>query len=180
MSMSAPVLVIDLEATCSDDGSITEMDMEVIEVGAVWVSPEGHIVHRFQSFVCPIKRPQLTLFCMSLTHIEQSDIDTAPTWPIVATNLGRFVQRYAQIESYWGSWGAYDCRQIQRECVRHRVESPLQDLIHQNLKANFARVRKIKQVGMATALKIVGLPLEGIHHRALSDALNISRLVPEC
>ena len=42
----------------------------------------------------------------------------------------------------------------------------------------FAKRRKIKQVGMATALQIVGLELEGEHHRALADARNIARLLP--
>lgn len=46
------------------------------------------------------------------------------------------------------------------------------------VKATFAKARKIKQVGMATALQIVGLELEGEHHRALSDARNIARLLP--
>lgn len=31
---------------------------------------------------------------------------------------------------------------------------------------------------MARALQIVGLPLVGAHHRALSDASNIARLLP--
>jgi inhibitor of KinA sporulation pathway (predicted exonuclease) len=33
---------------------------------------------------------------------------------------------------------------------------------------------------MATALQIVGLPLEGDHHRPLDDALNIAPLLPFC
>jgi inhibitor of KinA sporulation pathway (predicted exonuclease) len=54
----------------------------------------------------------------------------------------------------------------------------LAGLAHQNLKAGFAKRRRIKQVGMATALRIAGLELEGEHHRALADAMNIARLLP--
>jgi inhibitor of KinA sporulation pathway (predicted exonuclease) len=76
-----------------------------------------------------------------------------------------------------GSWGAYDPRQIERECARHGIADPLAHLHHKNLKASFAKARKIKQVGMATALQIAGLELEGEHRRPLSDALNIARLL---
>lgn len=174
----SPVLVIDLEATCADDGSIPPEEMEVIEVGAVWATPDGEAMDTFQRFVRPTHRPLLTAFCRTLTHIEQDDIDAAPKWPMVAAELTGFAQLHAG--RCWGSWGAYDRRQIERECARHGLADPLHGLTHRNLKAEFAKGRKIKQVGMATALKVVGLPLCGAHHRALPDALNIARLLPAC
>ena len=36
--------------------------------------------------------------------------------------------------------------------------------------------RKIKRVGMKKALEISGIELEGPHHRALADVLNIGKL----
>ena len=77
------ILVIDLEATCSDDGSITPEQMEVIELGAAWATPAGEVIDTLQRFVRPTERPTLTPFCRSLTHIEQASIDTAPSWPAV-------------------------------------------------------------------------------------------------
>lgn len=174
--MSSLILVIDLEATCCDSGTTTPELMEIIELGAVWATPSGDVIDTFQRFVQPIEQPLLTDFCRSLTHIEQANIDTAPHWPSVATELGEFSHRYTG--DIWGSWGAYDRRQIERECVRHSIENPLARLSHTNLKANFAKTRKIKQVGMATALKIAGLTLTGDHHRALADAQNIAQLLP--
>ena len=170
------ILVIDLEATCADDGSITPEQMEVIELGAAWATPAGEVIDTLQRFVRPTERPTLTPFCRSLTHIEQASIDTAPSWPTVAAELAEFARLHAG--QYWGSWGAYDRRQIERESARHGLADPLAGLAHQNLKAAFAKRRKIKQVGMATALQIVGLELEGEHHRALADARNIARLLP--
>ena len=173
-----PILVIDLEATCADDGSIPPEEMEVIEVGAVWATPDGVAIDTFQRFVRPTLRPQLTAFCQSLTHIEQASIDAAPTWPAVAAELAAFARLH--VGQCWGSWGAYDHRQIERECARHGLADPLAGLRHRNLKADFAKVRRIKQVGMATALQIAGLELLGDHHRALADALNIAHLLPAC
>lgn len=175
---NAPVLVIDLEATCADDGSIPPEDMEVIEIGAVWAAPDGTALDTFQRFVRPVVRPVLTPFCMELTHIDQASIDTASPWPAAAIALAGFAQLHRG--AHWGSWGAYDRKQIALESIRHSAPEPLSGLPHANLKAVFSKSRRIKQVGMATALKLVGLPLEGIHHRALSDALNVARLLPFC
>ena len=75
------MLVIDLEATCSDDDSVAPSSMEIIEVGAVWATLEGEILASFQRFVRPMTSPTLTAFCMELTHISQADVDSAPAWP---------------------------------------------------------------------------------------------------
>ncbi len=170
------ILVIDLEATCCDRGTITPEAMEIIELGAAWATPQGEVIATLQRFVRPTERPTLTPFCIGLTHIEQAQIDTAPSWPTVAAELAEFARLHAG--QCWGSWGKYDARQIERESARHCLADPLAGLPHQNLKAAFAKRRKIKQVGMATALQIVGLELEGEHHRALADARNIARMLP--
>ena len=174
------ILVVDLEATCSSDNSILPESMEIIEIGAVWVSAQGEFLGQFQRYVRPISNPVLTTFCAELTGIEQYEIDRAFTWLEVAVDFGRFVAQFNGLRNYWGSWGTYDKKQIERECNRHQVENPLLDMHHENLKSSFAKNRKIKQVGMATALKIVGLSIEGEHHRAISDAFNIARLLPAC
>lgn len=174
--MTMPILVIDLEATCCDLGTITPEQMEIIELGAVWAQPTGEVIDTLQSFVQPLERPNLTLFCRSLTHIDQCYINTASTWSTVAFELAEFASRHSS--KYWGSWGAYDRRQIERECLRHGIANPLDQLLHINLKAEFAKRRKIKQVGMTAALKIVGLEHYGDHHRALTDARNIAKLLP--
>lgn len=52
--MTAPVLVVDLEATCSEDGSITAEAMETLEIGAVRAGANGAVLDRFHSFARPI------------------------------------------------------------------------------------------------------------------------------
>ena len=50
---------------------------------------------------------------------------------------------------------------------------------HQNAKRLFAKAQRIgKEVGMAKACALVGLELEGQHHRGLDDAVNIAKLMP--
>lgn len=172
------ILVIDLEATCSNDGAIPPQAMEIIEIGACWAEVDGRVIDQFQSLVRPIERPVLTEFCIQLTGIEQQDIDPAPTFAEISEALEAFALRHARAESVWMSWGAYDRKQIDLEIARHGIANPI-PLPHINAKKQFTKLQRVgKEVGMSRALTICGLELQGAHHRALDDALNIARILP--
>lgn len=50
--------------------------------------------------------------------------------------------------------------------------------MHTNAKAVFTEAHGLRRrPGMARALEIAGLPLEGRHHRGVDDAWNIAALV---
>lgn len=171
------ILIVDLEATCCDQGTIPVEEMEIIEIGACWARIDGTVVNRFERFVRPTLHPCLTPFCKNLLGIQQEQVDRAETFTMVAPKLGEFVQSYATEGTLWGSWGAFDRNQLVRESRRLGLPNPI-ELGHVNLKRSFAKARRIgKQVGMRKALELASLPLEGSHHRALDDALNIARLL---
>jgi inhibitor of KinA sporulation pathway (predicted exonuclease) len=173
------ILVIDFEATCSEGREIPQHTMEIIEIGAVWATWEGEVVDTFQALVRPVVHPRLTPFCMTLTGIQQEEVDTALPFSMVVPDLAEFSERHAEASGrVWGSWGNYDAGQLESDAARHGLPNPLAGWEHQNLKNQFAKQRKIKRVGMARALQIVGLPLDGSHHRGLDDAKNIARLLP--
>jgi inhibitor of KinA sporulation pathway (predicted exonuclease) len=177
------ILVIDFEATCDEDGSIPPEQMEIIEIGAVWATAEGKVLDEFQTFVRPLLRPHLTPFCRQLTSIQQSDVDAAEMFPSAAVALSQFAQRHQGRSATWGSWGQYDAKQLARDCERHGITDPLAAFQHINLKRQFAerkftKIRKFREVGMAKALQLVGLPLDGAHHRGIDDARNIVKLLP--
>lgn len=132
----------------------------------------------FQTFVRPVERPRLTDFCQRLTTICQADIDAAATFPHAAARLASFAQRHGSAGTRWGSWGQYDLNQLRRDCDRHGVPDPLRGLDHVNLKRQFAKNRRIREVGMSRALQILALPIEGAHHRGIDDARNIARMLP--
>ena len=50
---------------------------------------------------------------------------------------------------------------------------------HINLKAVFAKMRKMKQCGMKAALQMLEIPLDGFHHRGIDDARNIAKIFPQ-
>ena len=170
-------LVLDLEATCCDQGTINREQMEIIEIGAVMVEPKNlTIIDEFQTFIKPVRHPILTQFCKSLTSISQKQVDLAPTYPEAIALLKNWLSGYS--DGVFGSWGDYDRKQFQQDSNFHKVPFPIA-YPHVNLKQLFTETQGLpKRYGMAKALEIVGLPLEGTHHRGIDDARNIAKLLP--
>src|SRR5512135_1491403 len=84
--MAAPFyLIVDVEATCADDGSIPAEEMETIEIGPVMLDGELlEAVGEFQTFAKPARHPTLSRFCTELTSIRQADVDAAPGFSAAA------------------------------------------------------------------------------------------------
>jgi inhibitor of KinA sporulation pathway (predicted exonuclease) len=170
-------LVIDLEATTSGDGSLPPEHMETIEIGAVLADAQSlAIVNEFQSFVRPVRHPKLLPFVTKLTGITQAMVDAAPLFPeaFAALRAQLIDHRHPLV---FGSWGRYDRIQFARDCTLHGVPNNMPP--HLNLKTEFTNVQGLKKKpGMAEALKLCDLNLEGVHHRGIDDARNIARMLP--
>ncbi|MNN11605.1 sporulation inhibitor KapD [compost metagenome] len=174
-------LVIDLEATTDKNGWPVE-EMEIIEIGASIVDEQGREQAHFQSFVQPTRHPQLTAFCRELTHIRQSDVDSAPTLRQLHATFEPWLQQHLGNLQGWLSWGDYDRQQFEIEWRKQQIASCLANLPHFNLKKLFHRQFKgvvgRKRVGLNRALEMTGLTFLGTQHRGLDDARNIARLLP--
>ncbi len=175
-SKPAFFLVVDLEATCDEDHHIPRQQTEIIEIGAVLVDGETLIpTAEFATFVRPIVHRKITPFCTQLTGIAQADVDAAPLFPQAMSAFGRFL---AGRDVLLSSWGDYDKHQLTQDCRRHGVRFPY-GAKHLNLKKAFSdALGETKSYGMASALRRIGLPLLGKHHRGIDDARNIARLLP--
>lgn len=67
LDLTSLVLIIDLEATCCNQGSVPQQEMETIQIGAVIASLSGEVMGEWSSHVRPIRHPVLTTFCTQLT-----------------------------------------------------------------------------------------------------------------
>jgi inhibitor of KinA sporulation pathway (predicted exonuclease) len=169
-------LIVDLEATCSNDGAVPRHEMEIIEIGAVIESSRTlEIESEFQAFVRPIRHPQLTAFCSELTRIVQHDVSDAPLFPQALAAMQQWMSDFA--DSLFCSWGDYDRKQFLQDCEYHGIAYPFRSG-HLNLKAEFSRTLNLrKRLGIGEALRRLGLRFEGSPHRGLDDARNIARIV---
>lgn len=170
-------LVIDLEATCDDGGLVPRNAMEIIEIGAVRVDGISfEPLAEFQTFIRPVRRPTLTPFCTKLTSITQAQVDAAPGFVEAMQQLREFIRAGKPV--LFGSWGNYDRGQFEQDASFHRVELPF-GREHLNIKQAFSdTLGTSKRFGMSGALRELGLPLVGTHHRGIDDARNIARLLP--
>ena len=100
-------LVIDLEATCCDQGTIRLGETETIEIGSV-MADAGSLnpVDEFSIFVRPVRHPVLTEFCTKLTSITQADVDGTAGFRDALTQLIHWANSYPNY--VFSSWGEYD------------------------------------------------------------------------
>ena len=176
MSSVENYLVIDLEATCTDVNAFPRSETEIIEIGAVLVDGDSlQPCDEFQTFVRPVRHPQLTDFCTQLTTIRQKDVDLAPKFPEALAALRRFMEGRNAV---FCSWGAYDKNQFEQDARFHGLALPF-GARHLNLKKQFsAQLGASRPYGTGEALRRVGLEFEGTRHRGIDDARNIARLLP--
>ncbi|MBI1902594.1 MAG: exonuclease domain-containing protein [Planctomycetia bacterium] len=169
-------LIVDVEATCADDGSLPREEMEIIEIGAVAQDATTfEVLSDFQTFVRPVRHPALTPFCVRLTSIAQDMVAGAPLFPEAIRAMTAWMSAFD--DWLFCSWGNYDRGQFTQDCQYHGVPHPFGDR-HFNLKAEFSRSLGLRRrFGMGAALRHLGLPLLGTHHRAIDDARNMARIV---
>ncbi|MBI5065303.1 exonuclease domain-containing protein [Candidatus Woesearchaeota archaeon] len=168
-------IIFDLEATCWEGNK--SKASEIIEIGAVKLNSELKIIDTFSNFVKPTINPELSDFCTKLTSIIQEDVSKAEQFEKVMKEFEYWISSNGQ-KPYLCSWGFYDKRQILEECKIKRYEGKIIGFLenHISIKHQFAEIKKVKPCGMNEALKMLNLSLEGVHHRAISDAKNITKI----
>lgn len=173
---NAYYLIVDLEATCSQDGTVPRHEMEIIEIGAVMQSSRTfEIESEFQTFIHPVRHPHLTEFCTDLTSITQREVNEAAHFPLAIQRFKAWMYDFE--DSVFCSWGDYDRNQFIQDCEYHKVGYPFVSA-HINLKVQFSQSLGLrKKLGIAEATRRVGLAFEGKSHRGIDDARNIARVV---
>ena len=168
------IIVIDVESTCWQ-GKVPPGEInEIIEIGVCPIDTKsGNLLNSRGILVRP-EHSTISEYCTQLTTLTQEDIDTGITFREACSIL---VNDYKTKDRVWASYGYYDMDQFEIQCERDNVQYPFSNS-HINVKILFAVVNSLpKRVGMTEALKILKIPLEGIHHRGIDDAQNIANIL---
>jgi len=167
-------IIYDLEATCwlgRPPGGINE----IIEIGAVMVSPLGEVLSKFSKFVKPHVNPRLSGFCKKLTSISQSDVDHAQKFPKVIDQFQEWIDIWDE-DYLLCSWGAYDKVMLSVNSDLHKLETNWLDH-HADLKQQYHTIKgEHKLTGLKNTIKKEGMEWTGVHHRAISDAENTAKI----
>ncbi|MCB8905162.1 MULTISPECIES: 3'-5' exonuclease [unclassified Streptomyces] len=168
------VNIVDVEATCWERERPPGAVSEIIEIGLTVVDTgAGERVSRHRILVRPA-RSKVSAFCTELTGLTQAEVDTGLDFAAACRLLAT---TYEAGLRPWASWGDYDRKQFTHQCRVTGTPYPF-GRHHTNAKAVFTEAYGLpKRPGMARALEIAGLPLEGRHHRGEDDAWNIAALV---
>ena len=168
-------LIVDLEATCWRREERKQEEMETIEIGAVLVDMRSReILKEYDGFVRPVRNPVLSDFCMNLTSIRQSDVDSAEPFPVAFKAFLDWAGDLNHIT--FSSWSKYDRWQLQQDCRYHKTEYPFGDE-HFDIKRFFAVAHSGKRCGLSSAMTKAGLEFDGTRHRGIDDARNIWRVL---
>ena len=113
-------------------------------------------------------------FCRSLTGITSANVVQAQT---LAEVLPVLQKKLLLKDRVFASYGDCDRIKFQKECERKNSACPFGSR-HINIKTLLALTENWpKEVGMAEALDLLGIPLHGTHHNAKDDAYNITELL---
>ncbi len=166
--------VVDVEATCWDGDPPAGQTNEIIEIGLTVIDlAAGRRTGRHGILVRP-QRSEVSPFCTTLTGLTSTDVEAGLSFAEACRMLA--VDHQSGIRP-WASWGDYDRKQFTRQCQMTNTPYPF-GRVHINAKAVFTAAHQLpKRPGMAQALQIANLPLEGRHHRGEDDAWNIAALV---
>jgi len=168
------ILVVDVESTCWEGAAPDGEESEIIEVGLCLLDVASlERVERRSLLVRP-EHSQVSAFCTQLTTLTADDVAGGMAFAEACALLrGELKGR----ERLWASYGDYDRRQFERQCQARDVAYPF-GTTHLNVKSLFALAHALPhEIGMDAALRHIGLPLEGTHHRGGDDAWNIAAIL---
>ena len=167
------LFVIDFEATCKQERDEEFLkQQEIIEWGmCILDSTTFQETHGIDLFVRPVFHPTLTQFCKDLTTIQQSQVDAGMLFEDAVGIAKLFIDPHTDI---FGSWGDFDRNILKKNCILNAIPYPFQDNPHINIKQFVAKILHRRPCSVGETLKNLGLKFQGIPHRALHDAVNVS------
>ncbi len=170
------ILVVDIEATCWQGPPPEGQVSEIIEVGIATLEVGTCERVKKESLLVRPVRSRVSAFCTELTTLTQDEVDGGVSLADACAHLRK---KYRSRSRTWASYGDYDRLQFERQCERDGVEYPF-SATHLNVKSLLGLALGMRfEVGMAKALALLGLPLQGTHHRGVDDAWNIAALLAE-
>jgi inhibitor of KinA sporulation pathway (predicted exonuclease) len=168
------IVVIDVESTCWPGAPPPGQESEIIEIGLCVIDVAAAQRLEKRSILVRPERSAVSEFCTQLTTLTQSQVEQGISFEQACTLLR---DEYALKLRTWASYGDYDRRQFERQCQAREIASPF-GKTHINVKNLFAICQALShEVGLDGALGILGLPLEGTHHRGDDDAWNIANVL---
>ncbi len=169
-------IIYDLEATCWEDWDNFNKTREIIEIGAIKVDEYGEIVGQFSKFIRPVLHPTLSVYCKRLTTITQEQVNRAQYFEEVCEEFVEWIGVNDGEDYLLCSWGYFDRKALVQDCQLHELDYDWTDE-HISLKHQYQEIRQLpKPAGLAKAIEKEGFDWEGMQHRGIDDAFNLTKI----
>ncbi|WP_130733880.1 3'-5' exonuclease [Flavobacterium sp. J27] len=178
MKTTDKIIIIDLEATCWNGPVPKGQVNEIIEIGVCVLDTHTGNISKNKGILIQPEYSTVSPFCTELTTITS---DLLEREGVSFDEAIAILEEEYQADTYtWASYGQYDLNMLKKQCHFRKIDYPMGSQ-HINVKEWFSDVRGLrKKVGMNGALEILGIPLEGTHHRGVDDAKNIAKILHWC
>jgi inhibitor of KinA sporulation pathway (predicted exonuclease) len=164
VSQERSIVVLDVEATCWKKGVFSK-NKETIELGAVhWHKGQVSKRSEFQTFVKPLKHPQLSPYCKELTGITQENVDSAPLFPQALLAFCEWMKPFGSVTL--ATWSRYDLWQLDLDLALHGL--PKFEWPH--LDAKKVATGVLGGMSFTATAAALGIALKEGRHRAIVDA----------
>jgi inhibitor of KinA sporulation pathway (predicted exonuclease) len=171
------LVVVDVEATCwENEQAPPGQKPEIIEIGICMLDLKTFERYDGRSLLVRPEKSSVSLYCTELTTLTYEQLKTEGMRFGEACDIVRGL--YDSRDRAWTSWGNFDRQLFKEECKERGVRYPFSDT-YLNASKLFRELesRSFKGIGMAKALEMIGIRLEGTHHRGEDDAWNIAGLI---
>jgi inhibitor of KinA sporulation pathway (predicted exonuclease) len=168
------IIVVDIECTCWEGDPPEGQVNEIIEIGVCRLRPDTGDRFGKRSIIVKPECSIVSPFCTELTTLTQEQVDQGITFAEACAFLEK---EYKTRQRVWASYGDYDRQMFERQCTARGIGYPF-SATHLNIKTLFTLLRGMRHdVGMAQAMELAELPLEGRHHRGDDDAWNTAQML---
>jgi inhibitor of KinA sporulation pathway (predicted exonuclease) len=168
------LIIVDIECTCWEGPVPPGQQNEIIEIGICRLRPSNWERYEKRSLLVKPECSTVSPFCTALTTLTQEMVNQGVSFAAACA----FMQKeYKTHQRVWASYGDYDRQMFERQCAARGVPYPF-GATHLNIKTLFTLLQGNRHdVGMAQAMQLLGLPLEGTHHRGDDDAWNTALIL---
>lgn len=172
-------IVLDLEWNQCPTGKSDEigsLPFEIIEIGAVKLDEQQHVLDTFREVVRPQVYTKLHFRTQEIVSLRQIDFESARSFPEV---IGDFLGWCGE-ETMFCTWGPSDLMELQRNMAFYRLAIPFPyPFLYYDIQKLFSIAyedRKTRR-SLEFAVDYLGIPKEVSFHSALCDAHYTSRIM---
>jgi inhibitor of KinA sporulation pathway (predicted exonuclease) len=171
------ILVVDLEATCWEEGPIPHPDSEIIEFGLALYSVQERKIESAESYYVQPVSSEISEYCRQLTGITPFLLKSKGVPLVEACDKIREKYQLDSNQLTWASWGDFDRTFLHHQCEKLGVEFPFSQT-HLNLKNLFAIKMQLEyEVSLKKAFSMLPMIQEGRAHSGMDDAINTARVL---